>query len=229
MLKLCLGYLKSTQLLNTYANTIQNLFSLDIAMYLLCNRKFCFSFRLASYVFTMHQSKIAFTYHLDLHFYFQQVSQLLHSAMYILCYVMKHICSLCFHCDMLIQLYHEIKVTQLLHKRLFSCVTHMRNNVVYAFPLGMLMVQVKQRSQKAYFQSIKQCFKLKNLKIICQHFFCACRQSLDEKIYVLKALNRYIHHSCLNFPFQLFPRVSSLEMIPPSIIFFFYVSFGPSS
>ena len=71
--------------------------SLDIAMYLLCNRKFCFSFRLASYVFTMHQSKIAFTQHFDLHFYFQQVSQLLHSAMYILCYVMKHICSLCIH------------------------------------------------------------------------------------------------------------------------------------
>ena len=95
MLKLCLRYSKSTQLLNTYANTIQNLFI--VLTYLLCNRKFCFSFRLASYVFTMHQSKIAFTQHLDLHFYFQQVSQLLHSATYILCYVMKHICSLCIH------------------------------------------------------------------------------------------------------------------------------------
>ena len=69
--------------------------SLNIAMYLLCNRKCCFSFQLACYVFTIHQSKIAFTKHLDLHFHFQQVSQLLHSAMYILCYVMKHICSLC--------------------------------------------------------------------------------------------------------------------------------------
>ena len=39
-------------------------------MYLLCNRKFCFSVEFASYVFTKHQSKIAFTWHLDVHFNF---------------------------------------------------------------------------------------------------------------------------------------------------------------
>ena len=34
------------------------------------------------------------------------------------------------------------------------------------------MVQVKERLQKAYFQSEKQCFKLKNLKIIYYIFLC---------------------------------------------------------
>ena len=63
----------------------------------------------------------------------------------------------------------------------FFYVTHMRNNVVYAFPmwylniafkiLGMLRVQVKLRLQKAYFQSKKQFFKLKNLKIVYYNFF----------------------------------------------------------
>ena len=110
--------------------------SLNIAMYLLCNRKFCFSFQFASYVFTKHQSKIAFTQHLDVHFYFQQYSQFLHSAMYILCYVNETCLQpMLLLCDIFLQFYHDIKATQLLHKRIFSYVTHMKNNVVYAFPM----------------------------------------------------------------------------------------------
>ena len=103
--------------------------SLNIAMYLLCNRKFCFSFQFASYVFTKHQSKIAFTQHLDVHFYFQQYSQFLHSAMYILCYVNETCLQpMLLLCDIFLQFYHDIK-------RIFSYVTHMKNNVVYAFPM----------------------------------------------------------------------------------------------
>ena len=173
MFKLCLGYLKSTQLFNTY---MQILFKI-------------FSSSLHSYVFTMQQKVLLFLqicilcihYALKQNsFYRASRSSLLFPTSFLAftqCYVYSMLCDETYLqpmfslCDMLIQLYHEIKVTQLLHKRIFSCVTHMRNNVVYAFPLGMLMVQVKQRSQKAYFQSIKQCFKLKNLKIICYHFF----------------------------------------------------------
>ena len=173
MFKLCLGYLKSTQLFNTY---MQILFKI-------------FSSSLHSYVFTMQQKVLLFLQIciLCIHhalkqnsFYTASRSSLLFPTSFLAftqCYVYSMLCDETYLqpmfslCDMLIQLYHEIKVTQLLHKRIFSCVTHMRNNVVYAFPLGMLMVQVKQRSQKAYFQSIKQCFKLKNLKIICYHFF----------------------------------------------------------
>ena len=175
MFKLCLGYLKSTQLINTYANTIQNLF-------IVCTQ-LCIYYAIESSAFPsdLHPMYSLHVYiHIYIYTYIASRSSLLFPTSFLAftqCYVYSMLCDETYLqpmfslCDMLIQLYHEIKVTQLLHKRIFSCVTHMRNNVVYAFPLGMLMVQVKQRSQKAYFQSIKQCFKLKNLKIICSIFF----------------------------------------------------------
>ena len=126
---------KYTQIFNTYANTIQNLFI--VPMYLLCNRKFCFSFQFASYVFTKHQSKIAFTQHLDVHFYFHQYILSVYIVLYVYSiYVNEtYLQPMFLLCDILIQFYHDIKATQLLHKRIFSNVTHIKNNVVYAFPM----------------------------------------------------------------------------------------------
>ena len=43
-----------------YQLTLARYCSLQIAMYLLCNRNFWFSFQSASYVINMHQSKVAF-------------------------------------------------------------------------------------------------------------------------------------------------------------------------
>ena len=129
MLKLCLDQLKSTQLFNTYANTIQNLFigftqlciyyaiessafPSDVhPMYLLCNK--ANSFYIASRSSILFPiSFLAFT---QCYVYSMLSDEIYLQPMFSLC-------------DILIQLYHEIKVTQLLHKRNFSYIfTHMRN------------------------------------------------------------------------------------------------------
>ena len=87
MLKLCLGYEKYIAF-NTYANTIQNAF---IVLTWLCIYYAIESYAFPSDLHPMYslciKVKIAFTKHLNVHFYFQQYSYLLHSAMYILCYV----------------------------------------------------------------------------------------------------------------------------------------------
>ena len=121
-------------------------------MYLLCNRKFCFSFQFASYVFTEHQSKIAFTQHLNVHFYFQQYSQLLHSAMYILCYVNEtYLQPMFLLCDILIQFCHDIKATQLLHKHICS-LFHSYND--FSIRLTMRSKIFFQKLSKLYVQAM---------------------------------------------------------------------------
>ena len=137
MLKLCLGYLKSTQLFNTYANTIQNLFIVWTQL--------CIYYAIESSAFP---SNLHPMYSLNI-----KVKQLLHSismltfisnnilSFYIvlciiLCYVNeKYLQPMFLLSDILIYFYHNIKATQLLHKHIFSYVTHMKNNVVYAFPM----------------------------------------------------------------------------------------------
>ena len=136
MLKLCLGYLKSTQLFNTYANTIQNLF--------IVLTQLCIYYAIESYAFPSNLNPM---YSLNI-----KVKQLLHSismltfisnnilSFYIvlciiLCYVNEtYLQPMFLLSDILIYFYHNIKATQLLHKHIFSYVTHMKNNVVYAFP-----------------------------------------------------------------------------------------------
>ena len=136
MLKLCLGYLKSTQLFNTYANTIQNLF--------IVLTQLCIYYAIESSAFP---SNLHPMYSLNI-----KVKQLLHSismltfisnnifSFYIvlciiLCYVNEtYLQPMFLLSDILIYFYHNIKATQLLHKHIFSYVTHMKNNVVYAFP-----------------------------------------------------------------------------------------------
>ena len=117
---------------NTYANTIQNLFIVLTQTPCIYNEIESYAFpsylHPTVYVFTQHQSKVAFTKHLNVHFYFQQYSQLLHSAMYILCYVNEtYLQPMFLLCDIFVQFYHDIKATQLLHKHIFSYVTHMKN------------------------------------------------------------------------------------------------------
>ena len=128
MLKLCLGYLKSTQLLNTYANTIQNLF--------IVLTQLCIYYAIESSAFPSDQHPM---YSLCI-----KVKQLLHSfrsslyfptsfLAFTQCYVYSMLCDETYLqpmyslCDIFIQLYHEIKATQLLHKHIFSYVTHMKN------------------------------------------------------------------------------------------------------
>ena len=129
MLKLCLGYLKSTQLFNTYANTIQNLF--------IVLTQLCIYYAIESYAFPSNLNPM---YSLNI-----KVKQLLHSismltfisnnilSFYIvlciiLCYVNEtYLQPMFLLSDILIQFYHHIKATQLLHKRIFSYVTHMKN------------------------------------------------------------------------------------------------------
>ena len=136
MLKLCLGYLKSTQLFNTYANTIQNLF--------IVLTQLCIYYAIESYAFPSNLNPM---YSLNI-----KVKQLLHSismltfisnnilSFYIvlciiLCYVNEtYLQPMFLLSDILIYFYHNIKATQLLHKHILSYVTHMKNNVVYAFP-----------------------------------------------------------------------------------------------
>ena len=137
MLKLCLGYLKSTQLFNTYANTIQNLFIVWTQL--------CIYYAIESSAFP---SNLHPMYSLNI-----KVKQLLHSismltfisnnilSFYIvlciiLCYVNEtYLQPMFLLSDILIYFYHNIKATQLLHKHIFSYVTHMKNNVVHAFPM----------------------------------------------------------------------------------------------
>ena len=137
MLKLCLGYLKSTQLFNTYANTIQNLF--------IVLTQLCIYYAIESSAFP---SNLHPMYSLNI-----KVKQLLHSismltfisnnifSFYIvlciiLCYVNEtYLQPMFLLSDILIYFYHNIKATQLLHKHIFSYVTHMKNNVVYVFPM----------------------------------------------------------------------------------------------
>ena len=137
MLKLCLGYLKSTQLFNTYANTIQNLF--------IVLTQLCIYYAIESSAFP---SNLHPMYSLNI-----KVNQLLHSismltfisnnilSFYIvlciiLCYVNEtYLQPMFLLSDILIYFYHDIKATQLLHKHIFSYVTHMKNNVVYVFPM----------------------------------------------------------------------------------------------
>ena len=137
MLKLCLGYLKSTQLFNTYANTIQNLF--------IVLTQLCIYYAIESSAFP---SNLHPMYSLNI-----KVKQLLHSismltfisnnilSFYIvLCIILYYVNETYLQpmfllSDILIYFYHNIKATQLLHKHIFSYVTHMKNNVVYAFPM----------------------------------------------------------------------------------------------
>ena len=129
MLKLCLGYLKSTQLFNTYANTIQNLFIVFTQLciyYAIESSAFLPICILCIYYATKQNS-----------FYIASRSSILLPTSFLAftqCYVYSvlsddtYLQPMFSLRDILIQLYHEIKVTQLLHKRNFSYIfTHMRN------------------------------------------------------------------------------------------------------
>ena len=121
MFNVCLGYLKSTQLLNTYANTIQNLFIVFTQL--------CIYYAMESSAFPSDQHPM---YSLCI-----KAKQLLHSIsiftfisnkflsftqcyVYSMLYDETYLQPMYSLCDILIQLYHEIKVTQLLHRRIMQ-------------------------------------------------------------------------------------------------------------
>ena len=81
------------------------------------------------------------------------------------------------------------------------------------------MVQVKERLQKAYFQSEKQCFKLKNLKIIYYIFFVHADSFLVRRFFL------FLHWIAISIiPALTFLSSFSLEFL--HLKWYFHASFS---